>query len=60
MKQEPPLPVAVELSSEAGPDERLAEAIREKLRSTLVQTQEASVPFGSLARSEYKSHLVQR
>ncbi len=61
VKQEPPLPVAVELSSEAGPDERLAEAIREKLRSTLVvQTQVELVPFGSLARSEYKSHLVQR
>ncbi len=61
VKQEPPLPVAVELSGEAGPDERLAEAIREQLRSTLVvQTQVELVPFGSLARSEYKSHLVQR
>ena len=61
MKQEPPLPVAVELSGEAAPDERLAEAIREQLRSTLVvQIQVELVPFGSLARSEYKSHLVQR
>jgi phenylacetate-CoA ligase len=61
VKQEPPLPVAVELSGEAAPDERLAEAIREKLRSTLVvQIQVELVPFGSLARSEYKSHLVRR
>jgi phenylacetate-CoA ligase len=61
VKQEPPLPVAVELAPGSAVAEGLAEAIRERLRSTLVvQTRIELVPFGSLARSEYKSHLVQR
>jgi phenylacetate-CoA ligase len=61
VKQEPPLPVVVELAGEAAIDADLAETIRERLRSTLVvQTRVELVPFGSLARSEYKSHLVQR
>jgi phenylacetate-CoA ligase len=60
VKQEPPLPVAVELAAETAPDD-LAERIRERLRATLiVQVQVELVPFGSLARSEYKSKLVQR
>jgi phenylacetate-CoA ligase len=60
IKQEPPLPVAVELAAEIAPDD-LAERIRERLRATLiVQIQVELVPFGSLARSEYKSKLVQR
>jgi phenylacetate-CoA ligase len=61
VKQEPPLPVAVELARDAAPDAGLAEAIRERLRSVLVvQTRVELVPWGSLARSEYKSQLVER
>jgi phenylacetate-CoA ligase len=59
VKQEPPLPVSVELGRDAGPDEGLAEAIRERLRSALVvQTHVELVPWGTLARSDYKSKLV--
>jgi phenylacetate-CoA ligase len=61
VKQEPPLPVSVELASGATADETLAEAIREKLRNVLVvQTHIELVPSGSLQRSEYKSKLVER
>ncbi len=63
VRQEPPLPVSVELarSSEPEPAARLAEAIRERLRSVLVvDTRVELVPWGSLARSEYKSALVER
>ena len=61
VKQEPPLPVSVELARDATPDAALADAIRERLRSVLViQTRVELVPWGSLARSEYKSELVER
>jgi phenylacetate-CoA ligase len=61
VKQEPPLPVSVELARGATPDDSLAEAIRERLRSVLVvQTSVELVPWGSLERSEYKSRLVQQ
>jgi phenylacetate-CoA ligase len=61
VKQEPPLPVTVELARGATPDDALAEAIREKLRNVLVvQTRVELVPWGSLQRSEYKSKLVER
>ena len=61
VKQEPPLPVAVELARGAAPDDALAEAIRERLRNVLVvQTRVELVPWGSLERSEYKSRLVAR
>jgi phenylacetate-CoA ligase len=61
VKQDPPLPVSVELARDATPDTALAEAIRERLRSVLViQTRVELVPWGSLARSEYKSKLVER
>jgi phenylacetate-CoA ligase len=60
VKQEPPLPVRVELARDASPRPDLAEAIRERLRSTLVvQTSVELVPWGSLGRSEYKSKLVE-
>jgi phenylacetate-CoA ligase len=60
VKQEPPLPVTVELARGAAADASLAEAIREKLRSVLVvQTRVDLVPWGSLRRSEYKSKLVE-
>jgi phenylacetate-CoA ligase len=61
VKQEPPLPVSVELSPETTPEDTLAEAIREKIREVLViQTRVELVPWGSLQRSEYKSKLVER
>ena len=60
VKQEPPLPVAVELRRGATADAGLAEAIRERLRAVLVvQTRVELVPWGSLQRSEYKSKLVE-
>ena len=61
VKQEPPLPVSVELATGVTADDALAEAIREKLRNVLVvQTRVDLVPCGSLQRSEYKSKLVDR
>jgi phenylacetate-CoA ligase len=61
VKQEPPLPVNVELARDATPDAALAEGISEKLRSVLViQARVELVPWGSLRRSEYKSTLVER
>ena len=60
VKQEPPLPVAVELGREAPENPRLADAIRERIRAVLVvQTQIELVPFGSLERSDYKAKLVE-
>jgi phenylacetate-CoA ligase len=60
VKQEPPLPVSVELARDVTPDASLADAIRERLRSVLVvQTRVELVPWGSLQRSEYKSKLVE-
>jgi phenylacetate-CoA ligase len=60
-KQDPPLPVSVELSPGTAADPGLAEAIRERLRAILlVQTSIELVPSGTLERSEYKSSLVQR
>jgi phenylacetate-CoA ligase len=59
VKQEPPLPVSVELARGATADPALAESIRERLRGVLtVQTSVELVPWGSLGRSEYKSRLV--
>jgi phenylacetate-CoA ligase len=60
VKQEPPLPVSVELAQGGAPDDSLADSIRERLRSVLVvQTEVQLVPWGSLERSEYKSRLVE-
>jgi phenylacetate-CoA ligase len=61
VKQEPPLPVSVELARNVPPDEELAAAICDRLRSVLVvQTSVELVPWGSLGRSETKSKLVER
>jgi len=61
VKQEPPLPVAVELAEGVEPDEALAETIRERIRAVLVvSTRVELVPWGSLERSEYKGQLVER
>jgi phenylacetate-CoA ligase len=60
VKQEPPLPVAVELARGATPDSALADAIRDRLRDVLVvQTRVELVEWGTLQRSEYKSKLVE-
>ena len=60
MKQEPPLPVSVELARGGADDAGLADAIRERVRSVLVvQTRIDLVPWGTLRRSEYKSKLVE-
>jgi len=61
VKQEPPLPVAVELARDAPAGDSLAETIRARIRDVLVvQTRVELVPFGTLQRSEYKSKLVER
>jgi phenylacetate-CoA ligase len=61
VKQDPPLPVSVELADGVGADQLLADAISERLRSVLVvQVRVDLVRWGSLQRSEYKSKLVER
>jgi phenylacetate-CoA ligase len=61
VRQDPPLPVAVELARGRDEDPLLAQAIRERLRDVLVvQTRIELVPWGTLQRSEYKSRLVER
>jgi phenylacetate-CoA ligase len=61
VKQEPPLPVTVELARDKAAGAGLADAIRERLRSVLVvQTRVDLVPWGTLHRSEYKSKLIDR
>jgi phenylacetate-CoA ligase len=61
VKQEPPLPVTVELARGAEPDAALADEIRERLRAVLVvSTRVELVPWGTLERSEYKGRLVER
>jgi phenylacetate-CoA ligase len=61
VKQEPPLPVSVELARDATVDPELAQAIKDRLRNVLVvQARVDLVPWGSLQRSEYKSKLVER
>jgi phenylacetate-CoA ligase len=60
VKQEPPLPVCVELGRGHEGAPALAEAIREKLRDVLVvQTRVELVPWGGMERSQYKSRLVE-
>ena len=60
VKQDPPLPVSVELAREGEPDPALGDSIRERLRAVLVvQTRVDLVPFGTLQRSDYKSKLVE-
>ena len=60
VKQEPPLPVSVELAGGASGNDELADAISARLRERLVvRAQVELVPWGSLSRSEYKSRLVE-
>ena len=61
VKQEPPLPISVELSPHVEARSRLADAIRLRLREVLVVQMEVElVPWGTLQRSDYKSTLVDR
>jgi phenylacetate-CoA ligase len=61
VKQEPPLPVQVELAPEGKPVVSLSDAIGKRLRDALVvQVRVELVPWGSLQRSEYKTSLVER
>jgi phenylacetate-CoA ligase len=60
IRQEPPLPVSVEITPGAdveGLQERIRGRLREKL---LVTTEIELLPAGSLPRSEYKSQLVEK
>ena len=61
VKQEPPLPVSVELAR--GPDGATMRSPRRSARdcasALVVQTRVELVPWGSLQRSEYKSKLVE-
>ncbi|HET9069058.1 MAG TPA: phenylacetate--CoA ligase family protein, partial [Amaricoccus sp.] len=59
VRQEPPLPVAVELAEGRAAEAGLAEAIGGRIRAGLVVAAEVElVPWGSLPRSDYKSKLV--
>jgi phenylacetate-CoA ligase len=61
IKQEPPLPVSVELARDVQANDELAEAIGAKLREELtIRAEIELVPFGALSRSEYKSTLLSR
>ena len=60
VRQEPPLPIRVEVAPGANFEE-LAERIRTRLRAQLLVTTEIElVAAGSLPRSEYKSKLVEK
>jgi phenylacetate-CoA ligase len=61
VKQDPPLPVVVELSKEVPDNPGIADALRERIRAVLVvQTRIELVPFGTLERSDYKAKLVEQ
>jgi phenylacetate-CoA ligase len=60
-RQDPPLPVSVELGEAVAPTDGLAESIAARLREALLfQAHVHLVEWGSLARSDYKSILVER
>jgi phenylacetate-CoA ligase len=59
VKQDPPLPVLVELAEGQAPTLELAECIRMRIREALIVSSEVElVAWGSLPRSDYKSRLV--
>jgi phenylacetate-CoA ligase len=61
VRQDPPLPVAVELAPGGERAPALARAIAERLRAALVvQAEVELVPWGSFERSEYKSNLIEQ
>lgn len=60
-KQDPPLPVKVEMAAGQHPSEGLAQRIEAAIRAKLVfRAVVELVPHGSLPRSEYKSKLIMR
>ncbi|MCC1482294.1 phenylacetate--CoA ligase family protein [Roseibaca sp. Y0-43] len=60
-KQEPPLPVKVEMAPGKAASDDLAKRIEAALRAKLVfRAAIELVPHGSLPRSQYKSKLIQR
>jgi phenylacetate-CoA ligase len=60
-RQDPPLPVSVELAEAVTPTDGLSESIAVRLREALVfQARVDLVEWGTLARSDYKSALVER
>ena len=60
VRQEPPLPVTVEVSPGAS-TVGLAERIRARIRDKLVVTTQITLaPAGALPRSEYKSRLIEK
>jgi phenylacetate-CoA ligase len=59
VKQDPPLPVVVELSDTEQPSAALGDAVAAEIRAALTFSAEVRlVPARSLPRSEYKSKLV--
>lgn len=61
VKQDPPLPITVELAPGRAASPELAERIRRRIREVLtVSTEIDFVPSGNLPRSEYKSKLIDR
>jgi phenylacetate-CoA ligase len=59
VRQEPPLPLHVELGPGDAAEDGLAQAIEQAVRASLVATVRVTlVPFGSIARSEYKTKLL--
>jgi phenylacetate-CoA ligase len=61
VRQEPPLPVVVELAKDYAGGPELAVRIQKRIRDVLVFAARVDLaPWGTLQRSEYKSKLVQR
>jgi phenylacetate-CoA ligase len=59
VRQEPPVPVDIELPAGAEADPSLAGEIERAVRATLIATVRVSlVPHGTIARSEYKTKLI--
>lgn len=59
VKQDPPLPVLVELAEGVEADDDLAARIRQQIRDKLLVTTDIElVPWGSLPRTDYKSKLM--
>jgi phenylacetate-CoA ligase len=59
VRQEPPLPVVVELADGVAASENLARAIEQAIRAKLIVGVRVDLaPYGALPRSEYKTKLV--
>lgn len=59
VRQQPPLPIVVELAEGRSADEGLVESITKRIRDKLVFTATVELaPWGTLPRTDYKSKLV--